>query len=644
MATKSTTPSKPTPAPIYGPVKPTPAPTPVYGPVKPTPAPLPPIIGPVQTKAPATPVKPVTPVKAPVTPVKTPTPLPAIKTPIATPAPVYGPPAPKNTSPGGSSSSGGGGGGSSPSSPSPYVNLPQSSGGSSGGATGISDLYARSGGALPIGIQERLSNPVFASAHGKAGFKDGEYKGTKEQNMRLMPYLSQDELSKHFKGTTPAPAVAPTAVGTDPLAPTLPVTPAGAPITPAAPTAPVAQEQSYNNPELNGVGKSNDRYMDAINQYLPQVESPDAIKQRMFDQSMNMLGARQGVRKGLIDEINRKGKIRLGQAIANQANSGMLGSTIGSAAQIEAENQTTQDLQQETNNANAEIVSLQNNYANQTSDAVYKSLNNIQQAYTMRGDRETANAASIFSVLANNGKDITKLGIQDLNQLSQQTGISVQAMSTAYAAFIQSTKAEAALNKKNNPGFDLNPGQSRYEMNKETGKYEEVASVAPKAQEQTADMRKAERDNYDQATSRIERSQEVRSLIDDISTRLSHGDGSVGFFSLVMNSVPGTPGYDLKQQVNRLKSIISLDQIKNFKGTGPMSDTEFKTASQAGTSLSLGGSQEQFKAEMNRIYDAMKTSDMNMNRVLQGGAQYGAPQTQAPAGSSNSGALDWNSI
>ena len=501
---------------------------------------------------------------------------------------------------------------------SPYASLP--SGGSTvGNSSGISSAFSSAGGSFPLSVQDRLAIPAFKAAHDKSGFQAGEYKGTRTQNMRVLGNLNQDELNAYYakSGATP------TTVPTNPEAVIPPVTPDPTAFDPTA------------------IGKVNDSYTNSLNQYLPQIESPQEMQKRLYDQFMEKMNARDGIRKQIIDEVNRKGRIRLGQTIANQANAGALGSTVGAAQQGEAEILNNQDLQNETNNANASMIDLQAQYADQSQNGVLKNLNAIQQAYSMRGDRETANAASIFSVLANKGTDITKLGLPEMTQLAQQTGIPVQSIMKAYSDFIHTSKAEQLAQNKANPGFKLDQGQSQYEYNPKTGQYENVASVAPKDPTATAESAKVHAASLQQAQSQILKSTEIKNLVDDIKIGLSQGNGHTGTFAGVLNAVPGTQGYEFKKKLERLKALLSTDAIKLFKGTGAMSDREFGAASASASILTPNLTNDSFLKELDRIYTNMNNSETEANGILQGGATYGAPQ--APA-TSTGGSISWESI
>lgn len=65
--------------------------------------------------------------------------------------------------------------------------------------------------------------------------------------------------------------------------------------------------------------------------------------------------------------------------------------------------------------------------------------------------------------------------------------------------------------------------------------------------------------------------------------------------------IPGSQAADFKAQLERLKSLLSLENIQYLKGTGAMSDREFATLSQAAAALDQNMSPEAFTKELQRI-------------------------------------------
>ena len=95
----------------------------------------------------------------------------------------------------------------------------------------------------------------------------------------------------------------------------------------------------------------------------------------------------------------------------------------------------------------------------------------------------------------------------------------------------------------------------------------------------------------------------VRGLIDNIT--------GIGVGSIAAN-LPGSPEQEIKNKVERLKGLLALDSIKDFKGLGALSDREFGTASAAATSLGYNLGDQAFVDEIARI-------GKNMDKILGSG-------------------------
>lgn len=72
--------------------------------------------------------------------------------------------------------------------------------------------------------------------------------------------------------------------------------------------------------------------------------------------------------------------------------------------------------------------------------------------------------------------------------------------------------------------------------------------------------------------------------------------------------IPGSSGADFKAQLERLKSLLSLDNIQYLKGTGAMSDREFATLSSAAAALDPNMSEGAFLRELERIKSSLGVS------------------------------------
>lgn len=99
-----------------------------------------------------------------------------------------------------------------------------------------------------------------------------------------------------------------------------------------------------------------------------------------------------------------------------------------------------------------------------------------------------------------------------------------------------------------------------------------------------------------------DRANKVNALINEIKSHPAYGTGT-GVSAYVMAGNYNVR--DFKKKVEQLRSLLAIDAIKDFKGTGPMSDREFATAGAAATALNPTGKQSFFEQELNRIQAGM---------------------------------------
>lgn len=109
------------------------------------------------------------------------------------------------------------------------------------------------------------------------------------------------------------------------------------------------------------------------------------------------------------------------------------------------------------------------------------------------------------------------------------------------------------------------------------------------------------------------RAKQVLALVNELQSNSTIKNSVIGFRG--PRALFGTPGaQDYLNKVDRLRSILAIDAIKDFKGTGPMSDREFATASAAATSINvnrdksrISGTTQAFNDELERIKQSMLT-------------------------------------
>lgn len=100
----------------------------------------------------------------------------------------------------------------------------------------------------------------------------------------------------------------------------------------------------------------------------------------------------------------------------------------------------------------------------------------------------------------------------------------------------------------------------------------------------------------------------VNNLVNHPGLRGAVGDKSItSLFGILGQPIAGTPAADFTAQLERLKSLLSLENISYLKGTGAMSDREFATLASAAAALDRNMSDSEFVKELQRIQSELST-------------------------------------
>lgn len=99
-----------------------------------------------------------------------------------------------------------------------------------------------------------------------------------------------------------------------------------------------------------------------------------------------------------------------------------------------------------------------------------------------------------------------------------------------------------------------------------------------------------------------DRANKVNSLINEIKNHPAYSTGT-GVSSYVLAGNYNVR--DFNKKVEQLRALLAIDAIKDFKGTGPMSDREFATAGAAATALNPTGKKSFFTDELTKIQASM---------------------------------------
>lgn len=127
-------------------------------------------------------------------------------------------------------------------------------------------------------------------------------------------------------------------------------------------------------------------------------------------------------------------------------------------------------------------------------------------------------------------------------------------------------------------------------------------------------------------------------LIDQLKTVMNHPAKYSGLSVGRVASILPTESRDFKQQMQKLKSMTTLENLKYLKGA--MSDKDVKFIQEASSALDLGGSLEALDRELNKMYKSATSSfPGNSQSSMNQSIGVTTPQTQAEYDALPSGAI-----
>ncbi|MHC2481554.1 hypothetical protein [Rhizobium leguminosarum] len=113
-------------------------------------------------------------------------------------------------------------------------------------------------------------------------------------------------------------------------------------------------------------------------------------------------------------------------------------------------------------------------------------------------------------------------------------------------------------------------------------------------------------------------------------------------FSSVLNSIPGTGGYDFSNKVDQAKSGAFLTAIQQMRGLGSLSNAEGGAATAAVNRMNTATSEPEFNAALDDYEKIVRQGAARaQQRLQQGGGQVQAPPGMAPPGATSSG-VKWS--
>lgn len=99
--------------------------------------------------------------------------------------------------------------------------------------------------------------------------------------------------------------------------------------------------------------------------------------------------------------------------------------------------------------------------------------------------------------------------------------------------------------------------------------------------------------------------QDAYSSANDLLNSFNKGNTYAVGKSSILPIVPGTDAANFVRNIDNLKSLLSLDNVKYLKGQGQVSDAERKLLADASTQLDRSQSETQFKATLQKIVNTL---------------------------------------
>lgn len=483
------------------------------------------------------------------------------------------------------------------------------------------DYYSGKGEALPS-VEERAKT---AATYGISN-----YSGTADQNTQLLGNLQS---------------------GTKASAPTV------------APTEPTSEKTIAEILGGYSSGGTNPYNGDAMYANIAKNGSPlttneeGSIRDQVIGRYQGEINSAKDAYASLLKSTQLEGTGRLGETTAMNARAGLLGGDFGAAQTDKTRSYNRSQEQQVLEsqaNALASIMSRANTEATSEISARRAAKTagyGAYQSYLEDSDaRKKTSVSKIARSFINSNIDPSsvKNELAKITAQLKKSGVNVSTQDIIDSYLEEKSADEQAILDANKP-FDLSEGQVKYAFNPDTGAYEKIAfnpktykpesegaggmggsgTISPEAQNiikqinlganindlikgSSVAAQKLRNEVYaglnDQGgysdTKKTELNQNIK-VIDDL---LKSDYGSVFGIKGFNNLIPGTNNQIALNLYNQLQGILSLENRQKLKGSGAISDFEFRVLSDAASSLGSNVSDADAVKVLGEIRTAFKSA------------------------------------
>lgn len=402
---------------------------------------------------------------------------------------------------------------------------------------------------------------------------------------------------------------------------------------PTVPTAPKTNEPTIGsviNPPAPKITLDttapDDPYASVGKYFEDQFNDPvdeNEIKSRTLRDFQTEIDATRGIYTQKLNDAKVAGEGRLGSTRASEARSGLLGSDFGNAQTDKTVANNTDinnSILEEQRNAIAEIMGKAREGANTEIAARRAAKEAGASAYLTylggRADRKKESLSNLGKLLLSKGiDDVSKVDDKSLAEIAKNYGTSVDEIrSSLEDAKTTKAKDDAALEKDRYQ--TLGDGTYLYDTKTHTiVSQNEKDSSGDDGFTLGKDQTRFDADGnpiasgYGAATAgtKSDTSQSVVGLIGELLDNPSLSKIS-GPFDQLLGGVSGKAAL-AKNKFNQLQGILKLDNRQQLKGSGAISDFEFKVLGEAASALGRNLSDKDFKDELIKLRDKLTAGD-----------------------------------
>lgn len=365
--------------------------------------------------------------------------------------------------------------------------------------------------------------------------------------------------------------------------------------------------------------------------------SREQIMRDALRQFQGEIDATNSVFADKLKQTQLAGLDRLGMSRAENFNAGAVNSSFGNAA-LERVNAYNRDAEGAINNEKLALISQIESAAREAGDRYYQEKKAAKEAGLESYMRSLTNAQAAKQAISNdiaNNMLMSNVGIEQLSpdklaSIAKSAGVSVQSIKSAYEEAKKLAEAEQlaaeqeAAKAERESQFDLSKGQSRYDqygnllasnMGADSGNdglSSEAISLAEQINSGLITLDKvpsAMRGEVSLALNTLPdpRTAELDTVLETIDELAANPklDNILGPIEQRTGGLFGKAA-TAKNLYQQLTGILALEGRNKLKGSGAISDFEFKVLKEAQSALGRNLNTTEFKAQLEKVRNVLE--------------------------------------